>query len=277
MDLRQKHAALVQHLRDLGRVVVACSGGVDSTCLLKVATETLGRENALGITAESPSLPTAELEVARRIARDHGFNHLVVATHELDDPNYAANPLDRCYFCKAEMFRVILPIARERGFRWVATGTNADDLGDFRPGMRAAEESGVVHPLLEAGLTKDDVRALAREAGLENWDRPAAACLASRFPRGTEITRERLQMVERAEDFLRDEIGLRQLRVRWIESDAKIECAPEEIATVLARREAVTAHLASLGFGEITVDLRGYRQGALHEGLVPTSAMSPPS
>jgi uncharacterized protein len=258
----------------MGRVVVAYSGGVDSTYLLKAATETLGLENALGVTAESPSLPASELRMARRIAAEHGFNHLVIQTHEIDDPNYTSNPQDRCYFCKSELYTTLVPLARARGFAKVASGAIADDLGDWRPGLTAAAENDVVHPLAEAGMTKEDVRALAREAGLENWDKPAAACLSSRFPYGTEITPARLRMVEQAEDFLHEEIGLRQVRVRWESESARIECASEEMPAVFTHREAICARLAGLGFRNISLDLRGYRQGALNEGLVQIQSAS---
>lgn len=268
MSLRNKHEALTARLRALGRVAVAYSAGIDSTYLLKAATVTLGAENALGLTAQTPSLPAVELAQARRIAAAHGFQHVVVATHEIDDPRYAANPVNRCYFCKSELYTTLAPLAQARGFPCVASGTNADDLGDWRPGLAAAAESGVVHPLLEAGLTKEEIRTLAREAGLENWAKPAAACLASRFPHGTEVTRERLAMVEAAEDYLRAEVGLGQLRVRWIDGSARIECEREEMGRVLGRRSEIAGRLEALGFREVSLDLRGYRRGALHEELV---------
>lgn len=262
--LSAKEAAVKSRLRALGRVVVAYSGGVDSTYLLKVATETLGSENALGVTAESPSLAASELALARRIAADHGFNHLVIQTREIENPNYALNPQNRCYFCKSELYARLVPLARERGFAHVLSGAIADDLGDHRPGLTAAEENAVLHPLMEAGLTKPEVRALARAAGLENWDKPAAACLASRFPTGTEITPERLAMVEWAEDFLRRRVGLRQLRVRWESGSARIECEPGQMALVLEQRKAIARRFAELGFRHVSLDLRGYRQGSLH-------------
>jgi uncharacterized protein len=268
MKLEEKRAQLQDRLRERGRLVVAYSGGIDSTYLLKIATETLGAENVLGVTAESPSLPMSELEDARRLAKEHGFNHLVIQTHEHENPEYAANPPNRCHFCKSELYTQVVPIAKERGHTWIASGANADDTGDWRPGLKAAEEHGVIHPLLEVALTKSEIRALARETGLDTWDKPAAACLASRFPYGTEITTERLKMVERAEEFLRNEVGLRQLRVRWEEGAARIECDPEAIPVAAAAHGRITEQFTALGFKNVSLDLRGYRQGSLNEGLV---------
>lgn len=274
MTLDEKRSRLDARLRELGRIVVAYSGGVDSAFLLLAATEVLGPENAVGVTAESPSLPASELEECRRLAREHGLTHEIIQTHEGDDPRYVANPADRCRFCKSALFSELVPWASERGFNWVASGTNADDTGDWRPGMRAAEEHGIIHPLLEAGLTKDDVRALARAAGLDIWDKPAAACLASRFPYGVEVTPERLAMVERAEDFLRREVGLRQVRVRWSDGAARIECDPAEMPLVFERRGDVTECLTAIGYTGVSLDLRGYRMGSLNEGLVQIQSAS---
>jgi uncharacterized protein len=268
MTLADKHRQLTERLRALGRVAVAYSGGVDSTYLLKAATEVLGADNALGLTAESPSLPASELELSGRIAQEHGLRQVVVQTHEAENPDYAANPVNRCYFCKSEMFTVIAPIARGHGFEHILIGANADDTGDWRPGHQAAQERGVLTPLLDAGLTKADVRKLAREAGLENWDKPAAACLASRFPYGTEVTPERLGMIERAEEFLRTEVGLGQHRVRWQDGGARIESMPGEMQRVIEASDAIHRHLTEIGFKSVSLDLRGYRQGSLNEGLV---------
>ncbi len=273
MDANEKQQHLQEHLRALGRLMVAFSGGIDSTYLLKVATETLGPENALGITAESPSLPASELRLARQLAAEHGFNHLVIQTHEVESADYAANPQNRCYFCKSELYDRLLPLARERGFPHVASGAIADDLGDWRPGLTAAAEHQVIHPLVQAEMTKADVRELAFALGLSNWDKPAAACLSSRFPYGTSITPERLRQVEAAEDYLHS-LGLRQVRVRWESESARIECGLAEMTRAFEMHEAIAARLISLGFHNVSLDLRGYRRGALNEGLVQIKAVS---
>jgi uncharacterized protein len=271
MDRGEKQRALQRRLRELGQVAVAYSGGVDSAYLLWEATQTLGAENALGITAVSPSLPASERECAERLAQAHGFNHLLIETNENENSDYAANPTNRCYFCKSTLYEHAIPVARERGFQWIATGTNADDIGDWRPGLRAAEENGALHPMLEVGLTKEDIRALALEAGLDVWDKPAAACLASRIPHGTAVTTERLSMIELAEEFLKREIRLRVVRVRWDDGAARIECDPSEIATAAQSHGVIAARFTAIGFTGVSLDLRGYRRGSLHEHLIQVS------
>jgi pyridinium-3,5-biscarboxylic acid mononucleotide sulfurtransferase len=264
IDLEIKHARLRSILSEMGGLVIGMSGGVDSVLLAKVAQDVLG-ERALAVTADSPSLPRRELREAEELARMAGIAHLVVKTDEVADPRYAANPTNRCYFCKSELFTNLDAIAAERGLRWVAYGENVDDLGDHRPGAQAAGEHGVRAPLKEAGLTKADIRALAQHYGLPVWSKPAFACLGSRFPYGTEITPEKLAQVEAAEDVLW-ELGLRQYRVRHHGDLARIEVAPEDMAQVLVHAQTIVSRVRSEGrFHHVTLDLAGYRRGSMNE------------
>ena len=254
-------ARLRTRLADLGRVVVAFSGGADSALLSFVANATLGAERVLCVTASSPSLPQDELKHCRELAAEWGLRHLVVETHELQDERYVRNDLDRCYHCKRELMDVLGPSAKAERAP-IALGVNVDDLSDIRPGQRAARERGAVFPLVDAGLDKQGVRSISRELGLRTWDKPAAACLASRVPHGTAVTISLLRRVERAEAGLHA-LGFADVRVRHYGDSARIELGLDELARALDEREAVVATVRAAGYRYVTLDLEGLRSGNL--------------
>ncbi|MBI4666888.1 MAG: ATP-dependent sacrificial sulfur transferase LarE [Nitrospinae bacterium] len=267
---RQKLVELKKRLASLGSALIAFSGGVDSSFLLKVAFDTLGIEKTMAVTARSSTYPKRELDEAVSIAKLIGARHVVIESEELEIEGFAQNPVNRCYFCKGELFGKLSAMARDQGLAMVLDGANADDLKDHRPGAQAARESGVLSLLQETGFTKQDIRILSRNMGLPTWNKPSFACLASRFPYGTTITFEKLGMVERAEDFLRG-LGFTQLRVRAHGDVARLELAPQEASLALQPQTAETiyAEFRKIGFKYVAVDIKGYRTGSMNETVRP--------
>jgi len=265
--LREREAVLFDRLRGFSSLIVAYSGGVDSAFLGWAARQVLG-DRVLCVTADSPSYPDRHRQMALDVARTFGLPHEMVGTAELENPEYRANEPNRCYHCKHELYTRLTALATERGFAAVADGSNADDRGDYRPGRRAAREFGIVSPLDDAELTKDDIRELSRRAGLPTWDEPASACLSSRVPYFSEVTEEKLRAIEASEAALRD-LGFRILRVRHHGDVARIEVAPDELARLVepSMAKAVDTAIRQHGFHHVAVDLRGYRLGSLNEGL----------
>lgn len=272
-ELAGKYAALKSNIEDLGRVIVAFSGGVDSSLVAYVAAETLG-EGALAVTSGSKSLKRSDLALAGELAEKWGMHHRIIVTDEVLKPEYRANPVNRCFHCKTSLYEALEQIAADEGYDHVLNGTNTDDLGDHRPGLIAARNYDVVSPLVDAGFTKRDIRALAEALGLENAQKPQAACLSSRFPYGSHITEARLAQVEAAEDALA-ELGFSQFRVRHHEEVARIEIVAEELPRALELREAIQERVKATGYRFVAVDLGGFRSGSLNEGLINAVQLSP--
>jgi pyridinium-3,5-biscarboxylic acid mononucleotide sulfurtransferase len=270
--LETKLTTLKSLFAEMDRALIAYSGGIDSTLVAKVAHDVLG-DRALAITAESPSLLPDDLEDARIQAVTLGIAHEIVQTHEMDNPNYTANPVNRCYFCKSELHDTLKPIALERGYPYVVDGVNADDLSDYRPGIQAAKERGARSPLAEVGVTKLEVRELSKFLGLPWWDKPAQPCLSSRFPYGEEITIAKLQRVGRAERYLR-KAGWQNIRVRSEGETARIEVLPEQVQEFVMTMELpiLVAEFQRYGFLYVTLDLEGYSSGKLNRVLQATAA-----
>jgi pyridinium-3,5-biscarboxylic acid mononucleotide sulfurtransferase len=270
-QLKEKQRKLLSALSEMGSVLVAYSGGADSAYLAWAAQQALG-DRALAITADSASLPESHKADAAAFARDHGIRHEYIATREFDNPDYVANNPDRCFHCKDELFSRLDDVARERGVAHVIYGVNVDDLGDYRPGQRAAKLHQAKAPLVDAELTKAEIRELSRAAGLATWDRPASACLSSRIPYGTPVTIENVRTVDRGEDALRA-LGFRQFRVRFHGDIVRIEIATDELARAQtpAMAREFTAIFKALGFLYVTLDLEGYRQGSLNAVLQPSN------
>jgi uncharacterized protein len=267
-SIQAKYERLKVLFQSMGRVVVAYSGGVDSTLLLKVAKDTLGDENVLAVTALSPLYPERELAEAKKVIQVIGGRHLLIESNELEIDGFSKNPINRCYYCKRKLFEEFLNLAMKESIPFIVEGSTLDDEMDHRPGKKAIQELGIRSPLKEAMFTKADVRELSNTLGLPTWDKPSFACLASRFPYGEEITMEGLRMVGEAEDFLFG-LGFKQVRVRHYQNLARIEIMQEDMDRLMegSLREKVVGHLKAIGYKYITLDLQGFRSGSMNEVL----------
>lgn len=264
--LQEKYERLKEILLEMERVVVAFSGGVDSTFLLKVALDCLGSENVLAVTADSETYPSSELIEARNIARELGARHEVIETSELAIPGYAENTQNRCYFCKKSLFEHLVPIMQDQGYHNIVFGLIADDLSEHRPGTKAAREMGVRGPLQEADLYKEEIRTLSRELGLITWDKPSFACLSSRIAYGETITQEKLTKIDKSEHYLQS-LGIRQVRVRTHGDIARIEVEAKDMPTLLEKQEEIVRVIQGYGYTYVTMDLLGYQSGSMNKAL----------
>lgn len=267
MRLEEKYENLKKYIKELGSAVIAFSGGVDSTFLAKVCKDVLN-DRCLAVTATSSTYPEREFKEALELAKEIGIRHKIIKSEELEIEGFSKNPIDRCYYCKSELFSKLKKVADDEGIEYVLDGTNADDTGDFRPGRRAAKELGVKSPLLECGFTKDDIREMSKRLGLPTWNKPAYACLSSRFPYGQEITSEKLSMVEKSEEYLLN-LGFVGFRVRHHGDIARIELNPDQINMMLDEniRKKVVSKLKEIGFKYVSLDLEGYRTGSMNEAI----------
>lgn len=268
ISLSSKKKALDEGLSNLGSVLVAFSGGVDSSFLLYEAIQVLGKENVLAVTGLSETIPQHDQETVSRLVQKLEAAHVTIITKELSDPRFARNPENRCYYCKDELYGKLKPIAKEQGYVHILDGTNADDEKDYRPGQRAAREHEIISPLRDAGLTKDEIRSLSKKYNLETWDKPSSPCLSSRFPYGTLITVDKLSQVEQAEGYLRS-LGIRECRVRHMGNTAKIELSIDEMPKILddGVRNLLIDRFRSIGFLFVTLDLEGFKSGHLNKSL----------
>ncbi|KAA5806455.1 ATP-dependent sacrificial sulfur transferase LarE [Thermoanaerobacterium thermosaccharolyticum] len=267
MRLEEKYENLKKYIKELGSAVIAFSGGVDSTFLAKVCKDVLN-DSCLAVTATSSTYPEREFKEALELAKEIGIRHKIIKSEELEIEGFSKNPIDRCYYCKSELFSKLKKVADDEGIEYVLDGTNADDTGDFRPGRRAAKELGVKSPLLECGFTKDDIREMSKRLGIPTWNKPAYACLSSRFPYGQEITSEKLSMVEKSEEYLLN-LGFVGFRVRHHGDVARIELNPDQINMMMDEniRKKVVSKLKEIGFKYVSLDLEGYRTGSMNEAI----------
>ena len=260
IQLMQKYEALKNSLKKLDSAIVAFSGGVDSVLVLKAAYDVLGRKS-IAVTADSPSLPRRELEEARKIAEEIGAKHIIISTEEVENENYLKNPANRCYYCKTELYTKLKVLSKKLGIRNILNGTNLDDLGDYRPGLKAADEHRIISPLKDANLSKNDVRELANHLNLKSWDKPSSPCLSSRVPYGQEITLKKLKMIEKAENFLKD-LGIKELRVRHFGNKARIEIKEEDKNMLDVNLKSINKKFNEMGFNEIIIS--NFKSGNLN-------------